>query len=95
MTAATTVPAMELTLPARAANIAVVRHASGALGEALAVDEEILSNIRLAVTEACTNVVAHAYPDGQEGALEVLAMAFSRPCEATCTRSSSGSSLRW
>src|ERR1035441_9776357 len=72
MTAMTT-PDMELALPARAANIAVVRHAFGALGEAFAVDEQILSNIRLAVTEACTNVVVHAYPDGDEGPLEVLA----------------------
>jgi serine/threonine-protein kinase RsbW len=70
---ATTTPDMELALPARAANIAVVRHAFGALGEAFAVDEEILSDIRLAVTEACTNVVVHAYPDGQEGLLEILA----------------------
>ncbi|HEV2944485.1 MAG TPA: ATP-binding protein [Solirubrobacteraceae bacterium] len=66
-------PDIELALPARAANIAVVRHAFGALGEALAVDEQILSNIRLAVTEACTNVVVHAYPDGEEGQLEILA----------------------
>ena len=73
MTAATTMPDIELTLPARAANIAVVRHAFGAIGEAFAVDEETLSNIRLAVTEACTNVVVHAYPDDQEGPLEVLA----------------------
>src|ERR1039458_6454270 len=72
MTAMTT-PDMVLALPARAANIAVVRHAFGALGEAFAVDEQILSNIRLAVTEACTNVVVHAYPDGDEGPLEVLA----------------------
>lgn len=64
---------MELALPARATNIAVVRHAFGALGEAFAVDEEILSNIRLAVTEACTNVVIHAYPGEQEGLLEVAA----------------------
>jgi serine/threonine-protein kinase RsbW len=73
MTAATTTPDIELALPARAANIAVVRHAFGAIGEAFAVDEETLSNIRLAVTEACTNVVVHAYPDDQEGPLEVLA----------------------
>jgi serine/threonine-protein kinase RsbW len=73
MMTATTTPDIELALPARAANIAVVRHAFGALGEALAVDEEILSNIRLAVTEACTNVVIHAYPDGREGPLEVAA----------------------
>jgi serine/threonine-protein kinase RsbW len=73
MTAATTMPDIELALPARAANIAVVRHAFGAIGEAFAVDEETLSNIRLAVTEACTNVVVHAYPDDREGLLEVLA----------------------
>ena len=73
MTPATTTPDMELALPARAANIAVVRHAFGALGEAFAIEEQILSNIRLAVTEACTNVVVHAYPDGHEGMLEILA----------------------
>ncbi len=64
---------MELALPARAANIAVVRHAFGAFGEAFEVDEETLSNIRLAVTEACTNVVVHAYPEDREGLLEVAA----------------------
>jgi len=68
---------MQLALPARAANIAVVRHAFGALGEAFAVDEETLSNIRLAVTEACTNVVVHAYPDDHEGPLEVAATLLS------------------
>lgn len=73
MTPATTTPDIELALPARAANIAVVRHAFGALGEAFAIEEQILSNIRLAVTEACTNVVVHAYPDGHEGMLEILA----------------------
>jgi serine/threonine-protein kinase RsbW len=73
MMTATRTPDIELALPARAANIAVVRHAFGALGEAFAVDEEILSNIRLAVTEACTNVVVHAYPDDDEGLLEVAA----------------------
>ncbi len=73
MMPATMTPDLELALPARAANIAIVRHAFGALGEAFAVDEEILSNIRLAVTEACTNVVVHAYPDDHEGPLEVTA----------------------
>lgn len=66
-------PDVELLLHARAENVAIVRHALGALGEVLEVDEQKLSDIRLAVTEACTNVVVHAYPDGQEGPLEVLA----------------------
>jgi serine/threonine-protein kinase RsbW len=66
-------PDMQLALPARAENIAIVRHAFGALSEACEVDPQMLSDIRLAVTEACTNVVVHAYPDGREGPLEVLA----------------------
>ncbi|HEY2282664.1 MAG TPA: ATP-binding protein [Solirubrobacteraceae bacterium] len=64
---------MELALPARAENIALIRHAFGALGEVLAVDEERLSDVRLAVTEACSNVVVHAYADDAPGPLEVLA----------------------
>jgi serine/threonine-protein kinase RsbW len=66
-------PDMELALPARAENIALIRHAFGALGETLAVDEELLSDVRLAVTEACSNVVVHAYADESPGPLEVLA----------------------
>ncbi len=65
-------PDLELKLPARAENVAVVRHAFGGLGEALDVDEQTLSDIKLAVTEACTNVVVHAY-SGAEGPLEVYA----------------------
>ncbi len=61
---------LQLTLPARAENVAVVRHAFGGLGEALAVPDQRLSDIKLAVTEACTNVVIHAYPDG-EGPMEI------------------------
>lgn len=66
-------PDMQLALPARAENIAIVRHAFGALGDAYALDEQVLSDVRLAVTEACTNVVVHAYPDGGEGPMEVCA----------------------
>jgi anti-sigma regulatory factor (Ser/Thr protein kinase) len=73
MTPGPNIPNMELALPARAENVAIVRHAFGALGEALAIEEEVVSDIRLAVTEACTNVVVHAYPDDREGSLEVLA----------------------
>lgn len=66
-------PDMELALPARAENIAIVRHALGGFADAFAVPEAKLADIRLAVTEACANVVVHAYPDGEEGTMEVLA----------------------
>lgn len=65
-------PEIELILPARAENVAVVRHALGALGETLDVDSRTLSDLKLAVTEACTNVVVHAY-NGEEGPMEVAA----------------------
>ncbi len=65
-------PDLSLTLPARAENVAVVRHAIGGLGEALDVGDQTLSDVKLAVTEACTNTVVHAYPEG-EGPLEIAA----------------------
>jgi len=69
----TPTPDLELKLPARAENVAVVRHALGGLAEALDVGEQALADIKLAVTEACTNVVIHAYDGAELGALEVAA----------------------
>jgi len=66
-------PDLELTLPARAENVAVVRHAFGGLGDVLDVGDQMLADIKLAVAEACTNVVVHAYPD-REGPLGVAAI---------------------
>jgi anti-sigma regulatory factor (Ser/Thr protein kinase) len=65
-------PDLVLTLPARAENVAVVRHAFGGLGDALAIDDQVLADVKLAVTEACTNVVVHAYPEG-DGPMEITA----------------------
>ena len=66
-------PDFELMLPARAENVAVVRHAIGGLGDAVpTIDGQRLSDIKLAVTEACTNVVVHAYDEG-EGPMHVEA----------------------
>jgi anti-sigma regulatory factor (Ser/Thr protein kinase) len=64
-------PDFELILPARAENVAVVRHAFGGLGDALEVPDHALADVKLAVTEACTNVVRHAYPEGNPGAVEI------------------------
>jgi serine/threonine-protein kinase RsbW len=66
-------PDLLLSLPARAENVAVVRHAFGGLGDVLNLPEQMLSDIKLAVTEACTNVVVHAYPNRDDGPLGVQA----------------------
>lgn len=66
-------PDLALMMPAHAENIAIVRHAFGALGDAYDLEEQTLSDLRLAVTEACTNVVVHAYPEDNTGPLGVRA----------------------
>ncbi len=62
---------IRLTLPARPENIAVVRHMLGAVGQAIELPPAVVDDLRLAVTEACTNVVRHAYPD-RSGTLDVV-----------------------
>ena len=61
---------LQLTVPARAEYLAVIRQALAGVADALAVDDSVLNDMKVAVNEACTNVVVHAYPDG-DGALEV------------------------
>ena len=63
-------PEVRLSLPARPENVAVVRQALGGLANVLGIDGAALDDMKLAVTEACTNVVVHAYPES-EGPLEV------------------------
>ncbi len=54
---------VRLSLPAQARNIAVVRRALEAIAEELALPHRVIEDMRLAVTEACTNVVRHAYTE--------------------------------
>jgi serine/threonine-protein kinase RsbW len=61
---------IRLTVPARPENVAVIRHVLGALADALALPPPLVDDMRLAVTEACTNVVRHAYET--EGTIDVV-----------------------
>jgi serine/threonine-protein kinase RsbW len=64
---------VRLTLPARPENVAVIRHVLGAFAEALRLPPEQVEDMRLAVTEACTNVVRHAYhQDPEPGPIDVV-----------------------
>jgi len=62
---------VKLTLPARPENVAVIRHVLGAFAEALRLPDSLVEDLRLAVTEACTNVVRHAYAPGSPGPVEI------------------------
>jgi anti-sigma regulatory factor (Ser/Thr protein kinase) len=61
---------LKMTLPASAENVAVVRHALAGLAETLGMDEQGIADLKTVVTEACMNVVVHAY-DEEPGPLEV------------------------
>jgi serine/threonine-protein kinase RsbW len=63
---------LKLSLPARSENLRTVRHAVSEFAASLGVAEDTLADLRLAVNEACSNVVRHAY-DGEEGEMEVEA----------------------
>jgi anti-sigma regulatory factor (Ser/Thr protein kinase) len=64
---------LQMSLPARAENVAVVRHALAGLAEQIGMDEPGVADLKTVVTEACMNVVVHAYPAGEPGLLEVEA----------------------
>jgi anti-sigma regulatory factor (Ser/Thr protein kinase) len=75
-----TAPAPEvlLTMPARPEGVGVVRQALAGMADALDFDPTVLADMKMAVTEACTNVVVHAY-DEDAGMLEVEMLARSEP----------------
>ncbi len=63
-------PEIRLLLPALPANVALVRQALAWLTDDLGVDPTRAADMKIALTEACTNVVVHAYDD-EPGPLEV------------------------
>jgi anti-sigma regulatory factor (Ser/Thr protein kinase) len=67
-------PEVLLTMPARAEGVGVVRQALAGVADALDFDASVLADMKMAVTEACTNVVVHAYDeDHGELVVEMLA----------------------
>jgi serine/threonine-protein kinase RsbW len=63
---------VRLSVPARPEYIGVIRHVLGAFAEALGLPPGQVEDMRLAVTEACTNVVRHAYHDHEPGPMDVV-----------------------
>lgn len=60
-----------LSFPAKADYLLLARLALGGLARRLPVDADALADLKLAVTEACGNVVRHAYADGDGGPVAV------------------------
>ena len=60
-----------LTIPARAEFIALCRLALTGLARTRALAPEVVADLKLALTEACSNSVRHAYAEGREGVVEI------------------------
>jgi len=80
---------LHMRLPARAENVAVVRHALAGLAEQIGMDEAAVADLKTVVTEACMNVVVHAYPD-EVGPLMVEADPDSEGLTVTVSDSGGG-----
>lgn len=70
------IPNVCLSLPNRPENVLVVRQALTGVAESLTLNAIETNDLNTAVTEACNNVVLHAY-GGEEGPLEVEVYALS------------------
>jgi len=60
-----------LTIPARAEYIALCRLALTGIARTRALQEDVVADLKLALTEACSNSVRHAYEEGRDGIVEV------------------------
>ncbi len=63
-------PSVSLDLDSSPETLTLVRGVLGGLAEGLSLDPELLDDIKTAVSEACNNVVMHAY-GGESGPLQV------------------------
>ena len=69
-------PTVRLTIPAKAEYITLVRLALSGISRRRPLSEEVLGDLKLAVTEACTNSVVHGYENGEGTVPKVLVHRF-------------------
>ena len=62
---------VRLTIPAKAEYITLGRLALSGLAAVRPITDEELADLKLALTEACSNSIRHAYPDGVDGHVQI------------------------
>jgi serine/threonine-protein kinase RsbW len=62
---------IELRMDARAENLVLARLALGGVAARAPIQDDVVADLKLAVTEACTNAIEHAYT-GDSGGNEIV-----------------------
>src|SRR5690348_1725426 len=62
---------VRLTIPAKPEYITLCRLALSGLASVRPITDEELADLKLALTEACSNSIRHAYPDGMVGHVQI------------------------
>lgn len=65
---------LRLALAATPENLALVRQALSGLADGVEIPERALADLKQIATEACMNAVVHAYPDRDDGRIDVSAV---------------------
>ena len=63
---------VRLTIPAKAEYITLCRLALSGLSSLRPLPDEALADMKLALTEACSNSIRHAYQDARDGTVEIV-----------------------
>jgi len=58
---------VELRFPAHSRYLVLARLSIAGIAPVAQLSEDVLADLKLAVTEACANAVRHAYPDDEDG----------------------------
>jgi anti-sigma regulatory factor (Ser/Thr protein kinase) len=66
---------LRLAMAAKPENLALVRQALSGLADGISIPERPLADLKQIATEACMNAVVHAYPDRDDGRIDVSAVA--------------------
>jgi anti-sigma regulatory factor (Ser/Thr protein kinase) len=60
-------PSLTAVFPAQPGRVSQIRHAVKGAATGFGADEDVVMHVGLAVSEAVTNAILHAYRDGREG----------------------------
>ncbi len=63
---------VRLRIPAKAEYVTLCRLALTGIARVRPLDDETLADLKLAITEACSNSVRHAYGDSAEGHVDIV-----------------------